>query len=314
MRILFAGSPAIASPCLKALLEAGETIVAVLSQPDRPVGRGQQMLSPAIAQLAKEKGLKLLQPEKIRHAAFYKDCRALDYDLMVVVAYGKMLPREILEIPKYGCLNIHYSLLPKYRGAAPVQWALINGEVQTGVTSMFLNEKMDAGDILLQKKIMIPEEDDSALLSQRLATMGAELLLETLEKMTQGTLARTVQNEAEASFAPLLKKEDGLLDWKRPAKALYHQIRGMNPWPSTFTFISEPGGAPKRLKIMKALFEEQASQEAPGCVHLASPGQVQIACGRGLLEPLVVQLEGARPLGIADFLKGHPLAVGQKLG
>ncbi|MDO8643780.1 MAG: methionyl-tRNA formyltransferase, partial [bacterium] len=303
VRIIFLGSPEIALPCLQALVPSGEQVLAVVSQPDRPAGRGQQLTPPPVAQYANEKKIPLLQPEKI--GEIFESLQSLKPDLMVVVAYGQYIPKKILALPSGGCLNIHFSLLPQYRGAAPIHWVLINNEEKTGVTSMKVTEKMDAGPIYLQQEVPIRPEDNVTILGQRLANKGAELLLETIDGLKRGALSPYEQEESESCWAPLLKKEMGQIDWTRPAKVLASLIRGTNPWPGAYTFIDR-----KRFKIYSAEAVVAKGKQLPGTVLETGPKGIQVACGQGALLLREVQIEGGRPLMSEEFLKGHPLETG----
>ncbi len=304
------GSPQMAVPCLNALLESGMAVVGVVSQPDRPAGRGQEMRSPPVAQLAKERGLSLLQPERIKgNDDFLKSLKAWAPDLIVVVAYGRILPSEILTLPPQKCINVHFSLLPQYRGAAPIQWALINGESETGVTTFYLVESVDAGPILLQKKIPIEEEDNAEILGNRAAQAGAHLLLETLKGLKECFLEPKLQNDRLATYAPPLKKEEGRLDWTKRAKALAAQVKGMNPWPGTWTFWQG-----KLLKIHRTQWEEGHRKGRPGEVVMVHADGIEVMCGKGSLVLREVQLEGSRKMSAEDFLRGHPLQLGENFG
>ena len=308
MKIIFLGSPEIAVPSLKALIDSGEQVVGVVTQPDKPAGRGRELHACAIAQCARGKGLPLLQPERVRDPAFLNELKGLSPDLIVVVAYGKILPKEVLELPTQKCINVHFSLLPKYRGAAPVQWALINGDEATGVTTLFLTEKLDAGPILLQRKLPIEPEDTAGTLGTRLANTGAELLIETVERLKQNDLPAVPQNEAEATLAPSLKKEDGRLDFSKKAKALWNQLRGMTPWPGGFTTL---GG--KSLKVWHATVLARHGKR-PGEVVALHPDGIEVACGDGALLLTEIQLEGKKRMPASEFLKGHPLRTDTILG
>ncbi|MBI1909621.1 MAG: methionyl-tRNA formyltransferase [Deltaproteobacteria bacterium] len=309
MKILFAGSPEIALPSLEALLASGEEIIGVISQPDRPVGRGRKLSSPPVATLAKKSQRLLFQPEKLDDS-FLRTLTELSPDLIVVVAYGKILPKKMLMIPPQGCLNLHFSLLPKYRGAAPVQWALINGEAETGVTTLKMVERLDAGPIYLQRKVPIQEEDNSLLLGKRLANIGAELLVETIQRLKEGKLQASPQVEEMVTWAPSLEKEDGLIDWNCSAKAIFCKIRGTNPWPGAYTFLDT-----QRLKIYTAsVIPEKNKKQRPGEILATHPSGIDVACGHGILRLEELQLEGGKRLSAAEFLRGHPLEVGTKLG
>ena len=311
LKIIFMGTPEMAVPSLKTLLASDHRVVGVVSQPDKPVGRSQELISPPVAHLAKEHGLPLFQPERIKgNVEFLKNLQDLNPDLIVVVAYGKILPPEVLNLPPYKCINLHFSLLPQYRGAAPVQWALINGEEETGVTTFILADKVDAGPILMQKKALIEPEDNAETLGRRLSHMGAQVLVETVDEISSGDLKAIPQEDRSATFAPPLKKEDGRLDWSQKASVLVFQIRGMNPWPGTFTTLDK-----KLFKIHRAqTASEKKLPQSPGeVVGIHSEG-LEIACGRGSLLLAEVQLEGKKRMNTTAFLAGYPLRTGQKLG
>ncbi len=310
MRILFMGSPEIAVPSLKALLESGEKVVGVVTQPDKPAGRGREVTPPPVALFAREKKLPLLQPVTLKNNPdFLKTLRELAPDLIVVVAYGKILPRELLDLPPRKCLNVHFSLLPKYRGAAPVQWALINDEEETGVTTFLIGEKVDAGPIFLQKKVLINSEDTTEILGQRLALVGAEILAETVQGIKENRLDPIPQNDRLATMAPLLKKEDGKIDWGRKATTIANQVRGMNPWPGTFTH---------RQGLLLKVFHAEAAPgrrgAQPGEVLVTEDEGIEVACGHGALRIRELQIEGGRRMSATDFLKGHAIKPGERLG
>lgn len=312
-KILFMGSPEWALPSLKALLESGHPVVGVVTQPDRPAGRGQEVTPCAVAAYARASGLPLLQPEKIDDP-FLGEVKKINADLAIVVAYGRILPRSFLQLFPNRCWNVHFSLLPKYRGAAPVQWALLNDEPETGVTTMLIQERLDAGPILMQKKIVISEEDTASTLGTRLANAGGHLLRETLEALENDELAPQPQNEREATLAPSFQKEDGRLDWSRKAKMLWCQVRAMNPWPGAWTLLDG-----KRLKIHHAEALSRKTTEPPGTVISTGakgnlPKGIEIACGHDVLLVDELQLEGKKKMDASDFLQGYPLAEGKQLG
>ena len=308
-KILFMGSPEAAVPSLKALLEEKDAVLGVVSQPDRPAGRGQGLTSPPVALLAREKKIPLFQPDRIRdNQGFFKTLKELAPDLIVVAAYGRLLPREVLELTPGRCLNVHFSLLPKYRGAAPVQWALINGETESGVTIMQIVERLDAGPILSQKKVLIEPEDNAEILGHRLATVGADLLRETIDRLKDGTIEPIPQNDRLATLAPPLKKEDGRIDWTKKARTIFCQIRGMTPWPGAFTQLDK-----KLLKIYSTEVIARRREAVPGEILSVSPEGIEIACGQEALLIKEVQLEGKKKMPVSEFLKGHPLERGQRL-
>lgn len=299
------GSPEIAVPSLQALIEGGESIIGIVSQPDRPAGRGQGIASPPVAQRAREKKIPLFQPASVKNNQLIKTLNDLRPDLIVVVAYGKILPKEILDLPPMKCINVHFSLLPRYRGAAPVQWSLINGDEETGVTTLIINEQLDAGPILLQKKTPIEPEDNVERLSHRLANLGATLLTETISLLKANDLYPTPQNDQEATPAPSLKKEDGRLDFTQKAKGLVNQIRGMTPWPGATTSLNG-----QRLKIFWAEELPRKPQGQPGEVVAVGPLGIEVACTGSSLLIKEVQREGKKRMPAGEFLKGHSLTPG----
>ena len=245
MRVVFMGTPDFAVPCLEALVNGGYDIAAVVTQPDKPVGRNQSVLKPPpVKEAALRLGIgNILQPESIRTPESVESIRAVEPDLIVTAAYGKILPKSVLDIPKHGCINVHASLLPKYRGAAPIQWALINGDASTGITTILMDEGMDTGDIFLMREIEIPPDMNAKELFNRLRALGAEVLLETLEALRNGTLTRTPQDHSKAVYVPMMTRETGLIDWNKSAVEIHNLVRGTNPWPGAYTFYRG-----KRLK------------------------------------------------------------------
>jgi methionyl-tRNA formyltransferase len=308
-RIIFMGTPEFSVPTLKALHESQHDILAVVTQPDRPKGRGRRLVPPPAKAVAGSLGYPVHQPSRIKEHGFIETIVALDPDLFVVVAYGHILPGSFLSIPRLGAINIHASLLPKYRGPAPVQWAIINREEETGVTTMWMDEGMDTGDILLRRKVAIKPDDTCGSLLRRLGELGAEVLIETLAQLESGTLRGTPQDKTLATYAPLLKKQDGYIDWTRDAKSLEAFVRGMNPWPGAFTLLSG-----RRLKVFLAKALEGSGKEPPGTVLEGFPGDFVVATGRGRLALTEVQLESARRLSAEDFLRGCLVAPGARLG
>ncbi|MFZ3207294.1 MAG: methionyl-tRNA formyltransferase, partial [Geobacteraceae bacterium] len=259
LRIIFMGTPEFACPTLGRLIERGEEIVAVVTQPDRPKGRGRQVLPPAVKLLAMRHGIPVFQPLKVRDPAFIDVVRELAPDLIVVVAFGQILPQSLLDIPRHGCINVHASLLPAYRGAAPLNWCIINGETETGVTTMLMDAGLDTGDMLLRKRTDIEPDEDSLSLHDRLSALGAEALVETLDLLGAGRLVPEKQIDSLTSYAPMLKKEDGLIDWNRPALAIKNLVRGMTPWPGAFSWLDG-----RTLKICRV--EAATGSGAPGSV------------------------------------------------
>jgi methionyl-tRNA formyltransferase len=308
-RIVFMGTPDFAVPALTALDESQHDILSVVTQPDRPKGRGRRMIAPAVKEVAAAMGYPVLQPPKVKDPWFLERIIAMDPELFVVVAYGRLLPASFLSIPRIGAINIHASLLPKYRGPAPIQWAIINGEDETGVTTIWMDEGLDTGDILLSTRVPIGPEDTTGSLSRKLAEEGGRLLIETLSELKSDGLAGTAQDKSLATYAPLLKKEDGRIDWSKDAMALDAFVRGMNPWPGAFTFL-----AGKRLKVLKVKGVRAPVTEKPGTVIPGFPGDLIVATGRGSLGLLEVQLESSKRLPIRVFLRGFPVSPGTHLG
>lgn len=304
MRIVFMGTPDFAVPCLQRLLEDGHEVTAVFTQPDKPVGRHAVLTPPPVKQLALSHGIPVYQPTKMRDGTVAALLRELAPDCLVVVAYGRILPQEILDVPPRGCVNIHGSLLPRYRGAAPIQWSVIRGETVTGVTSMFMDAGMDTGDIIDTLTTPIGENETAGELFERLAPLGARLLSTTLAAIADGTVTRRPQNDAEATMAPMLEKTMGRLDLTRPAQELHNQVRGMNPWPGAFCTA---GG--KTLKIHET--RVAAGSGAPGTLLCADP--VTVACGEGALQLVTVQPEGKPRMAAEAWLRGARLPQGARL-
>ena len=304
MRIVFMGTPDFAVPCLQRLLEDGHEVPAVFTQPDKPAGRHAVLTPPPVKQLALSHGIPVYQPAKMRDGTAAALLRELAPDCLVVVAYGRILPQEILDVPPRGCVNIHGSLLPRYRGAAPIQWSVIRGETVTGVTSMFMDAGMDTGDIIDTLTTPIGENETAGELFERLAPLGARLLSTTLAAIADGTVTRRPQNDAEATMAPMLEKAMGRLDLTRPAQELHNQVRGMNPWPGAFCTA---GG--KTLKIHET--RVAAGSGAPGTLLCADP--VTVACGEGALQLVTVQPEGKPRMAAEAWLRGARLPQGARL-
>lgn len=304
MRIVFMGTPDFAVPCLQRLLEDGHEVPAVFTQPDKPVGRHAVLTPPPVKQLALSHGIPVYQPTKMRDGTAAALLRELAPDCLVVVAYGRILPQEILDVPPRGCVNIHGSLLPRYRGAAPIQWSVIRGETVTGVTSMFMDAGMDTGDIIDTLTTPIGENETAGELFERLAPLGARLLSTTLAAIADGTVTRRPQNDAEATMAPMLEKAMGRLDLTRPARELHNQVRGMNPWPGAFCTA---GG--KTLKIHET--RVAAGSGVPGTLLCADP--VTVACGEGALQLVTVQPEGKPRMAAEAWLRGARLSQGARL-
>jgi methionyl-tRNA formyltransferase len=311
LRVLFMGTAELSCDSLRALIASPHSqVIAVVTQPDRPKGRELKLQPSPVKALALQAGLPVLQPERARDEAFLGTLRDLQPDLIAVAAYGQILPQSILDLPRYGCLNVHTSLLPRYRGAAPIQWAILRGEAETGVTIMRMNAGLDTGDILTQATTPISPKDNSETLHDRLALMGAELLVWTIPDYVAGKLNPRPQTFEGATFAPKIKKQDGHIDWKLPALTLWNRVRGLVPWPGAFSYLPDQA-VPHLLKIWQAEVVERAGE--PGEVLQADKTGIVVACGQKALRILILQREGGRRLLAQDFLTGHSLRPGQKL-
>jgi len=308
IRTIFMGTPDFALPTLQGLIEAGVDLRGVFTQPDRPRGRGKVLTPPPVKKLALAHDLPVFQPEKLRDPAAVEQIRELRPDLIVVVAYGQILPKSVLDIPQYGCINVHASLLPRYRGAAPIHKAVIDGEQVTGVTTMLMDAGLDTGDILVRRATEIGSEETAGELHDRLALLGREAMEETLRRLSDGTLKAEPQDDAKSCYAPMMKKEDGLIDWSRPAAEIHNQVRGLSPWPGAFTYWNG-----QLLKIGRTQAEKGADA-VPGTVVSADIEGVCIACGRDVLRVCELQLAGKKKLPAGDFLRGTSLSVGARLG
>jgi methionyl-tRNA formyltransferase len=308
MRLAFLGTPSFAVPTLEAIVAAGHDVVAVVTQPDRPRGRGQQAAAPPVKEAALRLGLPVFQPERIRRPEAVEHLRGLALDAMVVVGYGQIIPQNVIDLPPLGIINVHASLLPKYRGAGPIQWAILNGETRTGVTTMRIDAGLDTGDMLLKAETEIGPEETAIELGKRLATMGAQLLVQTLPGLAAAAIVPEKQDPAQATYAPLLKKEDGRIDWSRPAAAVHNQARGLQPWPGAYTTFRG-----QTLHVWRAGVRNQGSGvRDAGSILSLRPFVVQ--CGEGALELLEVQLEGRKRISASDFVNGQRVTENETLG
>lgn len=312
MKIIFMGTPPQAATILESLIKAGHQVLAVVTQPDRPKGRGQKISFSPVKEIALKHALPLEQPEKLKVASFVSLLKSLKPDIIIVVAYGKILPKEIIDIPQYGCINVHASLLPKYRGAAPIQWALLNGEKETGITIMKIDELLDTGEILLQQKIKISEDDNSITLSQKLFAAGGTLLDEALAEIEAGQAKYLKQNDALATNAPAIAKESGELDWRKSALEIHNRVRAMVPWPVAHTFYKE-----KLLKIWQSkihVVDLETKFKLPGTiVQIVKNEGFIVATGQGHILISEVQLAGKKRLPAYNFVLGHDVNIGETL-
>lgn len=305
MRIVFMGTPDFAAASLKNLLDEGFDVVGVFTQPDKPKGRGMELAYSPVKELALANALPVFQPTKLRDGTALEAVKSLAPDILVVVAYGRILPDDILAVPKYGAVNVHGSLLPKYRGAAPIQWAVLNGDKVTGVSTMYLASEMDTGDVIYTAETEIGEFETSGELFDRLKVMGAELLVKTLRGIEAGTAPRTAQDHAKASYVKMLDKSDSPIDWTRDARAVIKWIYGLQPWPVA---TAELDGAV--YKIFAAEYTDTRTDKAPGSVVSTGKGGIEVACGGGETVMITqLQAAGKKRMSAADFLRGHAVRV-----
>jgi len=307
LRTVFMGTPDFALQTLQGLIDAGCNLVGVYTQPDRPKGRGKQLAAPPVKELALQHGIPVFQPQKLRQPETVAELKELAPDLIVVVAYGQILPKSVLEVPAHGCINVHASLLPRYRGAAPINKAIIDGETETGITTMYMDVGLDTGDMLLKKALPIGPAETAGELHNRLALLGRETMEETLRQLCAGTLQREVQDDSQSTYAPMMKKEDGRVDWNRSSAEIHNQVRGLDPWPGAYTSLNG-----ELLKLARTS-PEANGDAAPGTVIAADKDGVRIACGNGSLLVRELQLAGRKRLGAADFLRGCALEPGASL-
>lgn len=306
MRVVFMGTPDFAVPSLQILLDHGYEVCAVYTQPDKPKGRGHKLQPPPVKELALQHQIPVFQPATLRKEEVQAEIRSWNPDVIVVVAYGKLLPKAVLDAPKLGCVNVHGSLLPQYRGAAPIQWTVLNGDKVAGVTTMFMAEGMDTGDMLLKAETPVGEEETSGQLFDRLKDLGADLLLETLQGLEVGTLTPVPQDEAQATGAPMLSKELSQVDWTKSAQQVHDLIRGLNPWPSAVSYLDG-----RKLKLHASRVREGSGE--PG-KPFAQDGALWVYCGQGALELTEIQTENGKRMDGKSYLLGHPLQEGSHFG
>lgn len=304
MKIVFFGTPGFAVPSLRALIEADHTVMAVVTQPDRVKGRGHILSRPPVKEFAVSQGIPVLQPAGIRSEEFFKGLADMTPDMIVVVAYGRILPSEILHLPPRGCINVHASLLPGYRGAAPIQWSIVRGEIKTGVTTMLMDEGLDTGDILLMEETAILPEDNALVLGERLSAMGADLLIRTIRGLENGSV-KPVPQTGESTYAPIIKKEDGRIDWNLSAVDLHNLIRGFYPWPSGQCMLEG-----EKLTVISSLVADENMQLPAGSIVKISGSELHVATGRGILALLEVKPEGKKIMTGAAYANGRRLREG----
>ena len=307
LKIVFMGTPDFAVPCLKTLNENYE-VIAVITQPDRPKGRGQKLTPSPIKEYALEHNLTVLQPEKIKTSETEEQLKKLAPDLIVVVAFGQILSKAILDIPQLGCINVHASLLPKYRGAAPIHWSIINGETKSGITTMYMDVGLDTGDMILKEEVSISAKMNTGELHDTLMNIGAKTLLQTIKQIAEGSVVRNKQNDVEASYAPLLTKELERINWLLPAQEIYNLVRGLNPWPVAFSIFKG-----KKLKIWQTKVIDNVTIGEIGTVLSLTETGFTVQTGKGILEILELQPESKRKMTAKDFVCGNQISINDKL-
>ena len=308
MKIVFMGTPDFAVPCLAEIIQRGYQVLMVVTQPDRPKGRGKKLTAPPVKELALRHNLPVIQPEKVRDPEIVEQLRALKPDCIVVVAFGQILPKSILEIPPLGCINVHASLLPQYRGAAPINWAIINGEKISGVTTMYMDQGLDTGDMILKKQLMIGEMTAGELYDQ-MAVIGADLLGETLSLIEKGIAPRIPQIDSESSYAPIMDKNLGKIDWNKSAMDIYNLIRGVNPWPTAYTTYKG-----ENFKIWESRIVDQDCHGKPGQIIKANKDGLLVCTGDKLLNIQVVQFQNSKRMTVDEYLRGHAIEENNILG
>lgn len=305
MRVIFMGTPDFAVETLEEIIKAGHEVVLVVSQPDKAVGRSKALKYTPVKACALEHGIEVYQPECVREAECIEYLRGYQPDIIIVEAFGQIIPKAILDMPRFGCVNVHASLLPKYRGAAPIQWAVINGDMVTGVTTMLMNEGLDTGDMIMKKEIIIREDETGGSLFERLSRVGAKLCVETMAAIEAGTATYTPQNDEEATHTKKIYKELGSIDWTRDAKTIECLIRGLDPWPSAYTRLGD-----KTLKIWKAKVLDATSDMGPGCIVKVEKEGLTVQTGDGMLLLTEIQLEGKKRMSVEAFLNGYQIEPG----
>ena len=309
LNVVFMGTPDFAQKSLEYIIDAKQNVLLAVVQPDKPKGRGMKLVFPPVKEYALSKGIEVVQPLTLKDELLINSIKSLSPDVIVVVAYGRILPKAVLDIPKLGCINVHASLLPKYRGAAPIQWPIINGDKITGVTTMYIDIGLDTGDMILKTEVKIEDDDTRETLHDKLAEAGGKLVVQTLEQIEKGTAPRISQNESEATFTRQIKKEDGLINWTNSAVQIKNQIRGFNPWPGAFTFYGD-----KMLKLWK-VEEESFSQmaESGTIIRADTKNGLIVSTGKGALKILELQPEASRRMTAEEYLIGHTVMAGEKL-
>lgn len=309
MKVVFMGTPDIAVPCLQKLIDEGHEVAAVVTQPDKPKGRGKKLAMPPVKELAVKYDIPVLQPVRARDEEFVKSIKEINPDLIVVIAFGQILGKDLLEIPKYGCINVHVSLLPKYRGAAPINWVIINGEKKTGITTMYMDEGLDTGDIILSKEFDLDRYITAGELHDRMMVEGAEILKDTIDLIEKGEAKRTPQNHDEFSYAPIMDRNLGNIDFTKSAEEIHNLARGVNPWPGAYTFYNDV-----KMKIWKTDVLNEKSSKEPGTVLSVDKNGIKISTGDGILLVEEIQMPNKRRMPVSEYIKGNSIDTGAILG
>ncbi|MDU2147933.1 MAG: methionyl-tRNA formyltransferase [Paeniclostridium sordellii] len=309
MKIVFMGTPEFAVPCLQKIIDEGHEVLAVVTQPDKPKGRGKKLAMPPVKELALKYNIDVYQPVKAREESFVEKLKEINPELIVVVAFGQILPKSILDIPKFGCVNVHASLLPKYRGAAPLNWVIINGEEKTGVTTMYMDVGLDTGDMILKSEIPLDDEITAGELHDKMMVQGAEVLKDTIDLISKGEAPREKQNDEETSYSPIMDKSLGNIDWSKSATDIHNLIRGVNPWPSAYTTYDK-----QTMKIWKTKVLDKLSEKTPGTILSVDKNGIEVSTGDKVLQISEIQMSGKKRMIVSEYIKGNDISTGIVLG
>ena len=309
MKIVFMGTPEFAVPCLQKIIDEGHEVLAVVTQPDKPKGRGKKLAMPPVKELALKYNIDVYQPVKAREDSFVEKLKEINPELIVVVAFGQILPKSILDIPKFGCVNVHASLLPKYRGAAPLNWVIINGEEKTGVTTMYMDVGLDTGDMILKSEIPLDDEITAGELRDKMMVQGAEVLKDTIDLISKGEAPREKQNDEETCYSPIMDKSLGNIDWSKSATDIHNLIRGVNPWPSAYTTYDK-----QTMKIWKTKVLDKLSEKTPGTILSVDKNGIEVSTGDKVLQISEIQMSGKKRMIVSEYIKGNDISTGIVLG
>ncbi|AUN15417.1 methionyl-tRNA formyltransferase [Paraclostridium sordellii] len=309
MKIVFMGTPEFAVPCLQKIIDEGHEVLAVVTQPDKPKGRGKKLAMPPVKELALKYNIDVYQPVKAREDSFVEKLKEINPELIVVVAFGQILPKSILDIPKFGCVNVHASLLPKYRGAAPLNWVIINGEEKTGVTTMYMDVGLDTGDMILKSEIPLDDEITAGELHDKMMIQGAEVLKDTIDLISKGEAPREKQNDEETCYSPIMDKSLGNIDWSKSATDIHNLIRGVNPWPSSYTTYDK-----QTMKIWKTKVLDKLSEKTPGTILSVDKNGIEVSTGDKVLQISEIQMSGKKRMIVSEYIKGNDISTGIVLG